>query len=199
MNQHGDTFSLSDLERFTAEVDCNKNYQIILSSHTSNTYTSIFLIVKTDVKVFVRDFFRDSRKERNITLLTVNFHNQTTRTFTVEINKANNAGLEYVVEGRGIVSLFGRMSDRRPRCQLYIGMLPTFYDSTRCKLCDSESKKCGFCTWEAVVNTEYEIEVESTETRNDKFLDISATTYTNDCLYWDEDTEIWTNDGCKVK
>ena len=193
MNQHGDTFSLKDLERFTADVACNKNYQIILSPHTSNTYTSIFLIVKTDVKVFLRDFFRDSREERNITLLTANFQNQTIQAI-VEISMANNAGLEYVVEGSDVVSLFGRMSDKRPRCQLYIGMLPTYYDSTRCKLCEAKSKTCGFCNSGKTSRKQ----VDSSEKTTDKFLNIATTVYTNDCLYWDENAEIWSNEGCKV-
>ena len=191
MTQHDDTFRLKDLERFTADVACNKNYQIVLFPHMNKKHTSIFLIVKTDVKVFVRDFFRDSRKERNITLLTVNFQNQKTHK-VVEINKANNAGLEYVVEGRGVVSLFGRMSDRRPRCQLHIGMLPTFYDSVRCKLCEAEYNTCGFCnSWTVAKKTNRKLV--------DAFLNISATAYTNDCLYWNENAEKWTNDGCQVR
>jgi len=93
MNQRGDSFKLPDLERFSTYVDCNKNYQIILQSHTNDTNTSVYLIVKSDIKVFVRDFFRDSRKERNITLLIVNFQSRPTRTI-IKINKTNKAGLE---------------------------------------------------------------------------------------------------------
>ena len=197
MNQHGDSFSLNDLERFTVDVACNKGYQIILSPHTSNTYIYIFLIVKTDVKVFLGDFFRDSREERNITLLTVNIHNQTPHRFH-KIKRSNNAGLEYVVEGRGVVSLFGRMSDKRPRCQLYIGMLPTFYDSSRCKLCEAKSKTCGFCNWETVVKTTSRTQIDSSKKTTDTFLNIATTVYTNVCLYWDENAEIWSNEGCKV-
>ena len=194
MGKPTESFLLSDLERFTSDIKCKKTNQIILSPRSTGSYTSIFLIVKTDVKVFVRDFFRDSRKERNITLLTVNFHHQTTQK-VVKINKANNAGLEYVVEGRGIVSLFGRMFDKRPRCQLYIGMLPTFYDSTRCKLCEPKSKTCGFCNSEKTSRKQ----TDSSKKTNDKYLKISATVYTNDCLYWDENAELWTNEGCKVR
>jgi len=198
MTLNGDSFSLTDLERFTTDIACNKSYQIILSSHTKFTNTSIFLIVKSDGKVFVRDFFRDSRKERNITLLTVNFNSRTTQTF-MKINKANNAGLEYVVEGRGVVSLFGRMSDRRARCQLYIGMLPTFHDSTRCKLCEAESAACGFCNWQIVEDGKSRSEQDISNTDDITLLHISAVAYTNDCLYWDEDKEQWTNKGCKVE
>jgi len=198
MTLNGDSFSLTDLERFTTDIACNKSYQIILSSHTKFTNTSIFLIVKSDGKVFVRDFFRDSRKERNITLLTVNFNSRTTQTF-MKINKANNAGLEYVVEGRGVVSLFGRMSDRRARCQLYIGMLPTFHDSTRCKLCEAESAACGFCNWQIVEDGKSRSEQDISNTDDITLLNISAVAYTNDCLYWDEDKEQWTNKGCKVE
>ena len=194
---NGDSFSLSDLKRFTQDIACNKNYQIILSSHTNNTNTSIFLIVKSDVKVFVRDFFRDSRKERNITLLTVNFNSRTTET-SMKINKANNAGLEYVVEGHGVVSLFGRMSDRRARCQLYIGMLPTVHDSTRCKLCAAKSAACGFCNAQVVDERNTISQQDSSNTNNIKFLNISAVAYTNNCLYWDEDKGQWTTNGCQV-
>ena len=197
MRLNGDSFSLSDLKRFTQDIACNKNYQIILSSQTNNTSTSIFLIVKSDVKVFVRDFFRDSSKERNISLLTVNFNSRTTQTF-MKINKANNAGLEYVVEGRGVVSLFGRMSDRRARCQLYIGMLPKFHDSTRCKLCEAKSAACGFCNAQVVDERKHISQQNSSNTDSIKFLNISALAYTNDCLYWEEDEGQWTNNGCKV-
>ena len=197
MIQDGGSFRLQDLERFTADVVCNKNYQIILSADSNTLPESIFLIIKTDVKVFVRDFFRDSREETNITLLTVSFRNQTTNK-VVEINGANTAGLGYVVEGRGVVSLFGRMIEKTTRCQLHIGMLPTFYDSTRCKLCEKNSKVCGFCNSDMVANKTRRIREDSYETASDKLLGISIATYINDCLYWDDDAEVWTNDGCKV-
>ena len=193
MSQDGGSFRLQDLERFTADVVCNKNYQIILSPHRKDARASILLIVKTDVKVFVRDFFRDSREERNISLLAVSFHNQTTHKVT-EVIEAKTAGLEYIVEGRGVVSLFGRMIEKTTRCQLHIGMLPAFYDSIRCELCEGNSKECGFCNSDIVLKQESSSEMES-----DKFLGLSAATYINDCLYWDEDSEVWTNNGCKVR
>ena len=198
MHQHGDTFMLTDLERFTTDVTCNKEYQIILSHHANDAYTNVFLIVKTDVKVFVRDFFRDSRKERNITLHTVNFDNNTKHT-VVKINKTNKAGLEYVVEGNAVVSLFGRMSDNRPRCQLFIGMLPMFHDSTRCQLCEAESGTCGFCGTETDVHITSRQQRGGSNTSKGTFLNITVTAYTNDCLYWDEDAELWTEYGCKVR
>ena len=198
MRLRGDSYRrLTHLERFTQDIDCNKSYQIILSSHTNNTNTSIFLIVKSDVKVFVRDFFRDSRKETNITLLTVTFSSRTTQTF-IKINKANNVGLEYVVEGLGVVSLFGRMYNKRAGCQLYIGMLPTFHDSTRCRLCEADSAACGFCNEQVVDTRNNRSHLESSNTDNIKFLNISADGYTNDCLYWDEDKQQWSTKGCKV-
>ncbi|KAI0208686.1 Polycystic kidney disease protein 1-like 3 [Lamellibrachia satsuma] len=101
-------------------------------------------------------------------------------------------------EGRGVVSLFGRMSDKRPRCQLHIGLLPTFYDSSRCKLCEAKSKTCGFCNWETVVKTTSRTQIDSSKKTTDTFLNIATTVYTNDCLYWDENAEIWSNEGCKV-
>ena len=198
MHQHGGTFILSDLERFTTDVTCNKEYQIILSHHANVAYTYVFLIVKTDVKVFVRDFFRDSRKESNITLHTVNFDINTKHT-VVKINKTNKAGLEYVVEGNGVVSLFGRMSDIRPRCQLFIGMLPMFHDTARCKLCEAESRSCGFCGIETDARKTNRQQRSNSNTSKGTFLNITATAYTNDCLYWDEDAELWAGYGCKVR
>ena len=199
MSQSGrGSFSLSDLKRFTVDIACNKHYQIILSPHVTNTNASILLVVKTDAKVFVRDFFRDSREERNISLLSVSFHNQTTHN-VVEVNKANDVGLEYVVENLGVVSLFGRMVGKTPRFPLYIGMLPTFYDSVRCELCERKSTVCGFCNSETVVNTERRQHGGSSEAADYKILNISVTTYTNDCLYWDDDIEVWTYEGCKVR
>jgi len=189
---------LTDLERFTADVTCNKEYQIILSPHANDAYTNVFLIVKTDVKVFVRDFFRDSRKERNITLHTVNFDNNTKHTVVRTVVKTNKAGLEYVVEGNGVVSLFGRMSDNRPRCQLFIGMLPMFHDTTRCQLCEAESRTCGFCGTETGVHITNQQQRRSSNTSKESFLNITVTAYTNDCLYWDEDAELWAGYGCKV-
>ena len=198
MSQSGGSFSLSDLKRLTFDIACNKQYQIILSSHASNTNTSILLVVKTDGKVFVRDFFRESREERNISLLSVSFQNQTTQN-VVEANKATDVGLEHIVENHGVVSLFGRMVGKTLRCPLYIGMLPTMYDSIRCKLCERKSTSCGFCTSETVVNAERAQHGGSAGTTDNKFIDISVTAYTNDCLYWDDDIEVWTNDGCKVR
>ena len=197
MRLRGDTYRLTDLERFTQDIDCGKDFQIILSSHTNTTNTSISLIVKSDVKVFVRDFFRDSRKEINITLLTVTFSSKTTQTFT-KIKQSNIVGLTYVVEGRGVVSLFGRMYNKRGGCQLYIGMLPTFHDSTRCSLCEADSAACGFCNAQVVDKRKNRSQLESSNTDNIKFLKISAVAYTNDCLYWDEDKQQWTTEGCKV-
>ena len=193
MSQYGGSFRLQDLERFTADVVCNKDYQIMLSAHRKDARASILLIMKTNVKVFVRDFFRDSREETNISLLAVSFHNQTTHNVT-EIIEATTAGLEYIVEGRGVVSLFGRMIEKTTRCQLHIGMLPAFYDSIRCGLCEGNSKVCGFCNSDIVLKRE-----DSSERESDKFLGLSVATYINDCLYWDEDAEVWTNDGCKVR
>ena len=199
MRQSGrGSFSLSDLKRFTVDIACNKHYQIILSSHATNTLASILLVVKTDAKVFVRDFFRDSREERNISLLSVSFHNRTTHN-VVEVNKANDAGLEYVVENMGVVSLFGRMVGKTPRFPLYIGMLPTIYDSVRCELCKRKSAVCGFCNSDTLINAAMIQHGGSSETTDDKFLNISIMAYTNDCLYWDDDIEVWTNDGCKVR
>ena len=198
MHQHGNTFMLTDLERFTTDVTCNKEYQIILTAHANDAYTNVFLIVKTDVKVFVRDFFRDSRKERNITLHTVNFDNNMKHT-VVKINKTNKAGLEYVVERNGVVSLFGRMSDNRPRCQLFIGMLPMFHDTTRCQLCEAESQSCGFCGIAIDAHITSRQQRSSSKTSMGTCLNITATAYTNDCLYWDEDAGLWAGHGCKVK
>ena len=198
MYQHGDTFMLRDLKRFTTDVPCNQEYQIILSPHANDAYTNVFLIVKTDLKVFVRDFFRDSRKERNITLHTVNFDNNTKHT-VVKINKTNKAGLENVVEGNGVVSLFGRMTGKRPRCQLFIGMLPMVHDSTRCQLCEAEPGTCGFCGTETDVHITSMQQRSSSNTSKGTFLNITVIAYTNDCLYWEEDAELWAGYGCKVR
>jgi len=102
------------------------------------------------------------------------------------------------VEADGHVSLFGGMFAKGPRCQLYIGMLQSSYDSSRCKLCEAESDSCGFCNPEKVENSKRIDKIDRSERANIKYLNISASVYTINCLHWDENEELWTNAGCTV-
>lgn len=184
-------FKSRDLTRFTTDVSCGVTYLVTLTLPINYPRISLLLVVKSDRKVFVRDFFGDPQSDGNPALFVIDFSLHRLR----KINDGNDAGVTNLVEANGTVRVFGSIASEDARCRLFLGVLPKFYDLTRCEdeeLCGRDKTKCGFCgrnvNWE-----------EDTKTSGGGFVDIKVNTLVTECLFWDEKVEMWSNQGCKVR
>ena len=188
LTQRNGAWKPKDLGRFTTDVSCGQKYQITLGLPANFTRISLLLVVKTDTKVFVRDFFGDPQSEDNPAHFVVDFSRKRLTT----LKEPNDPGVTHVVEANGVVRIFGLIQSTTSRCRVFLGLLPTYYDSVRCKeYCKRAQSACGFCakniTWK-----------KAGDAGSENTVDIEMKTFVSECLYWHEKEELWTNQGCKV-
>ena len=186
--QHNAVFRPVDLARFGTDVSCGQTYHVTFSLLNNYTDISLLLVVKTGMKVFVRDFFGDIPSRSNSAHLVIDFSLRRIRS----VHEANDPGVTHVVEKKGVVSIFGLMASSESRCRMFFGVLPKMYDDIRCtKLCRGPKARCGFCGRDVAWYN-------PTHTNSKDFVDIKVKTFVSECLYWDKQEELWTNRGCKV-
>ena len=165
-------------------VHCNKRYHIKM---TATSKIRLVVVMKLHTKPELCDFYGGERLSNTATLLIVDFAKA--RLLRMEQN-STASGLEYVVEdaNSSSVSLFGMVHCSGDTTTAYVGIMPTVYDTTLCKLCiDSSKGPCGFCSGEDEDGDGIEFNVRLTVVR-----------YVTDCVFWNPARNEWDNDGCQV-
>ena len=154
---------------------------------TATPKIRLVVVMKLHKKPELWDFYGGEWLSNPATLLVVDFAK--TKLLRME-NNSTASGLEYVVEdaNSSSVSLFGIVYCSEETTAAYVGIMPTVYDTTLCKLCiDSSKGPCGFCSGGDEVGDGIEFNVTLTVVR-----------YVTDCVFWNPDGNEWEIDGCQV-
>ena len=172
-----------DITTYAYVVHCNKSYHIKI---TATAKIRLVIVFKVHNKPELSDFFGGERLSNTATLLVVDFA-MTRRT---EYN-STVSGLGFVVvdANSSTISLFGTVPCGNLTTTVYVGIMPTVYDTRLCKRCmDNSNGPCGFCSGKDEAEDDgVKINVSLTVVR-----------YVTDCVFWDPVKDNWKNDGCQV-
>ena len=174
--------NMEDINTYAYIVHCNKSYHIKIRA-TANI--RLVIVFKVHSKPELSDFFGGERLSNTATLLVADF----AKTRRIEFN-SNVSGLGFVVvdANSSTISLFGTVHCSNLNTTVYVGIMPTVYDTKLCKLCmDNSNSPCGFCSGKDDLEDDGKINVSLTVVR-----------YVTDCVFWDPAEDNWKNDGCQV-
>ena len=184
-----ETISNRDINHVNFNIEFKRTYQITFTLSAVLSHTSFFLVVKTKTYALVNDFFGAPNSRAPAALLQLNFGEgkQTETVFSVKYLTLTQTALNM---NKKKVVVHCIVTSDSPSQRLYLGLLPSYYDTARCRKCIKESTKCGFC------NSRFRNATLRQATRGIIYMDIC--TRMQDCLHWDPIEEAWTNTACKV-
>ena len=145
----------------------------------------LVLVVKRDERPTLWDFFGGDRISSSATLLDVDF--SSTRQRKID-NTDTVTGINNVMEDNETMTviLSGKLRSKNDRAKMYIGLMPPLFDDMLCARCRARSEgPCGFC-------------FATTKTSAAMDVNITIGRYAADCVFWDVNTEEWSNVGCEV-
>ena len=172
----------ADFKFVVIPIPTNKLYKIEFSA---SAQVQLVLVVKTDGKPTLWDFFGGDRISSNATLLGLDF--SATRQWNMD-RTYTASGIASIKEDSSAmtVTITGTARGENDTANLYIGLMSPLPDDHLCQRCRGRSEgPCGFCLGTTMTSSAMEV-------------NFTIGRYMPDCLYWDDTTEEWSNIGCEV-